>query len=320
MDRKIVKRILWMLLMPVICFTFFSFKAFAVSDDIKGSITLTTVDKESKETIGGAKFRLYFLASAAVDGDNISYVFNDEFQDNGMELGDFSEEYLPTHLAVYAEEKEITYNEKITDEAGKVVFDNLTYGAYLVVPVGIKEGYLNPQAFIVSVPIKDETESKWIDDVNATPKVEIDSNESEEKTYISVKKKWENTKKIPDAITVSLVMDGVAMDSVVLNEENNWYYRWDNLEGKHSWNVVEKDVPKGYTVSYITSEMTVTIVNTADDNGEDNPPKPGDTPPDKLIQTSQLNWPIPVLAIAGLLLFSIGWSMLNFGKKDDDTL
>ena len=31
----------------------------------------------------------------------LSYVFNDEFQDNGMELGDFSEEYLPTHFAVW---------------------------------------------------------------------------------------------------------------------------------------------------------------------------------------------------------------------------
>lgn len=35
----------------------------------------------------------------------------------------------------------------------------------------------------------------------------------------------------------------------------------------------------------------------------------------KLPQTGQLNWPIPVLAMLGLLLFSIGWA-LRFGKRE----
>lgn len=40
-----------------------------------------------------------------------------------------------------------------------------------------------------------------------------------------------------------------------------------------------------------------------------------DTP--TLPNTGQLNWPIPVLAVLGLCLFSIGW-LLRFGKKDSD--
>ena len=39
-----------------------------------------------------------------------------------------------------------------------------------------------------------------------------------------------------------------------------------------------------------------------------------------LEQTGQLNWPVPVLSIAGLLLFSIGWAMLNLGKKEEETV
>lgn len=34
----------------------------------------------------------------------------------------------------------------------------------------------------------------------------------------------------------------------------------------------------------------------------------------KLPQTGQLNWPVPVLAVLGLALFSVGW-VLRFGKK-----
>ena len=44
----------------------------------------------------------------------------------------------------------------------------------------------------------------------------------------------------------------------------------------------------------------------------------GTTKPEELIDTGMLNWPVPVFSIAGLLLFSIGWAMLNLGKKDEE--
>lgn len=48
-------------------------------------------------------------------------------------------------------------------------------------------------------------------------------------------------------------------------------------------------------------------------------PEPTDPPPTvpedpNLPQTGQLNWPIPLLAVSGLVLFVIGW-ILRFGKK-----
>lgn len=46
-----------------------------------------------------------------------------------------------------------------------------------------------------------------------------------------------------------------------------------------------------------------------------NPTKPT-TPGDKLPQTGQLNWPVPILAVAGLALFVFGWWM-RFGKKKE---
>ena len=48
------------------------------------------------------------------------------------------------------------------------------------------------------------------------------------------------------------------------------------------------------------------------------PPTPSPTPVGpKLPQTGQLNWPIPVLACAGMLMFVIGWSLRNRKKNED---
>lgn len=46
-------------------------------------------------------------------------------------------------------------------------------------------------------------------------------------------------------------------------------------------------------------------------------PKPPEKPGGKLPQTGQLNWPVPVLAAAGLTLFGIGWG-IRFRRKDQD--
>lgn len=52
------------------------------------------------------------------------------------------------------------------------------------------------------------------------------------------------------------------------------------------------------------------------------PPKPTEAPPEttkpsgKLPQTGQLNWPVPVLAAAGLTLFTIG-TLLRRGRKEE---
>lgn len=356
MKNKTVKRVVAMIITTIMCITLFSFAAAAVSIDTRGSITLTTLSKETKEPVSGAVFRIYHIASAYTSGDGISFIYTEDFEENGMDMGNFSDAYLPVHLTAYAQTRSVVYTEKATDSAGRVVFDNLPCGAYLVVPVGIDDGYLNPTPFVVTVPVRDATQSKWVYDIDATPKLESDKEPTDEKTYISVKKYWQGTGKAPDSITASLIKDGVIYDSVVLSAANNWYFKWESLDKNHSWSVVETDVPEGYTVSYMSSEMTVVITNTSEDYEEETTTAPDETTtasedttttqastepdgttnpenttkptgttesttkPEELIDTGQLNWPVPIFSITGLILFSIGWVMLNFGKRDEETV
>ena len=122
---------------------------------------------------------------------------------------------------------------------------------------------------------------------------------------LTVKKVWsdENDKLDirPDSVTVTLYNGDAAVEKVTLGAWNNWSYTWTDLDGNDDWSVLETGIPKGYTPSYRTNGDVVTITNTA-----------------TLIQTGQLNWPIPVLGSLGVLMIFFGIFMMRKKKKTEN--
>ncbi len=116
----------------------------------------------------------------------------------------------------------------------------------------------------------------------------------------TVKKLWTNDKSAsrPGSVTVTLYNGNTAVETVKLDGTNNWSYTWKNLDGDGNWQILETSVPKGYTPSYTAKDGVVTITNTA-----------------ALIQTGQMNWPIPVLAAAGVILLALGGVLVAKKKK-----
>jgi hypothetical protein len=332
----------------------------------KGSITLHVTNSATGEPIDGVTFRLYFFATAHESGNEIRYEFVEPYDNANISIDDLQDSYLPIHLASFAVFRNLPCTEEIADTSGTIVFENLTPGIYLIVPYGNFEGYFMPSPFIINIPKYDSGNQIWEFDINATPKMLIIDGVIENlTTYITVQKKWDTDEKHPKSITVVLMRDMEEYETVQLSDSNNWYYRWDDLPKKHIWNVVEKDVPDGYTVQYESSANTVTIINksqkdeettttphtqpTTNPEGSTTPgqttkpsyttiphsndtptySKPSETPDrpdtnetttkkDTLISTGQLNWPVPVLAITGLLIFSTGWAIMNLGKKETE--
>lgn len=119
---------------------------------------------------------------------------------------------------------------------------------------------------------------------------------------LTVKKAWsdENDKRgiRPDSVTVTLYNGDIAVDKVILGRWNNWTYTWHNLDGNGNWSVIETGIPKGYTPIYSVENGVVTITNIA-----------------TLIQTGQMNWPIPVLGGLGILLLSAGVVLMRKKKQ-----
>lgn len=270
-----------------------------------GSITVTALDPDSHLPVGVATFRLYRFATAKASGNGVAFTYTAAFKNNGMTLNNLSDAYLPMHLAAYAAANDLYYSQLSTNQNGIVTFEDLSCGAYLVVPVSISSGYLNPAPFIVSLP--SYSEGEWHYTVHAQPKIEAEGTHPDT-TYISVKKQWKKANNHPSTVSVTLLKDGKPVDTVTLSADNNWYYKWDALDKGHAWHVVE-EVPTGYTVDYTASQNTVTITNTGTSPSDDNT--------DKLEQTGQLNWPIPILMMTGLLLITVGWALLNLSGKDE---
>ncbi len=340
MKAKRIVAAIMAVLMTVAAFTCAFTLTTAALTSRNGSITLHVISSSTGEPISGATFRLYHFANAYEAGSGVRYEFIRPYQDANISPDNLQDSYLPIHLAHFAKVRALTYTSKNSDTAGGIVFDDLTPGLYLIVPYGNFDNHFTPAPFIINIPGYNSGNNVWEYDIVATPKmIIIGGNLNSLTTYLSVQKKWETDQKPPDSITVVLLRDLEEYEEVKLDASNNWYYRWDNLTKDHVWNVVEKQVPDGYIVQYETSSNTVTIINkyeaeeettTNPSPGDGGTTRPGDgggttsddtgetTDRDELIDTGQLNWPVPIMAIAGLLLFSIGWTILNFDRKETE--
>lgn len=323
--RKIVSLVAILISFAIVAFTLSATAAAFL--DKNGSVTLRVTDSETDIPLKNVAFRLYFVARAYESGNSIRYELIPPYDESKIGIDDLQDASLPIHLAYFAESRSLPYTEKSTDENGVLVFEDLTPGLYLIVPAQEIEGCYMPSPFVVSVPEYDTVNKTWVFDVDASPKIIGGVVDGDEDTYISVVKKWKTEKEIPEKITIVLLRDFKEFAKIELNEDNNWHYRWDGLSKDFVWSVVESQVPDGYKVSYETSSNTVTIINKYNEEGTTEPgegttrPSDGeedDDGKDDLADTGQLNWPIPVFAVAGLLLFSIGWAVLNFGKKENE--
>ena len=209
-----------------------------------------------------------------------------------------------------------------TDETGTLRFA-LSAGLYLVIGSRRTIGDVTYAAtpFLVFLPGENLEENTWDYAVTAYPKVEGEQNPADDPDDRLVTRKvlkiWDDAQKEsgrPENITVHLLCDGEAYDTVTLSAENDWRYAWDNLERGHEWLVTE-DAVTGYTQAVSQEGITFTVTNTAKPSTpttpttpttQTTPTTPGRPGRPSLPQTGQLWWPVLALAAAGLGCIVIG--------------
>lgn len=183
-----------------------------------------------------------------------------------------------------------------SDSSGKASFTGLESGIYLVVGKEVfQDGvFYMPQVSLVSL-------SGYLS-------VDLKYEMSDKPSRIHVLKVWkkDNKKSRPKSIEVCLLRsDGIVVDKVVLNSDNQWSYTWDNLSTSYTYSVMETSVPSGYKESCTREKDTIVLTNTG--NFMDKVKKKDEVLPN----SGQLWWPAPVLLFVGLVLFGLGRHFKN---------
>lgn len=281
-------------LLAFVLFLFAGITAFAYTpiDALKtGSLTVSITDGKSI----GTELTLYQVADVAVDNADQQYVLTEDFTGCGPDLASLDDpEGLAKDLSAYVSEYRPAGTTKPVTTDGSVTFDDLPLGLYLVLQKNVQPGNTIVNPFVASVPRINE-KGEWEYDVDASPKAG-----TYELTDVTVKKVWNDGNDIqnrPAFISVTLYDGETAVDTVTLSEADGWSYTWRDLSQSDGYSVREAEV-SGYLASYSENGDGFTVTNTP-----------------KLPQTGQLNWPVPVLAGGGVVLFAIGWALFKEEKR-----
>lgn len=290
MGRKLLSVFLisWVLLMMPV-----SVLAQDFEPDQVGSISVTLMDQDGETPITDAELSLYYVATVMLNSANHpSYTFTDMFEDCGCALDDPG---LAVILDAFVKTHSISAEKLVTDDLGNVTFANLPLGLYFVQQTNSVPGYAPCSSFLVTVP--NYNNDGYVYDVNASPKTDV-----VKLTDITIKKTWNTdaSVKAAESVTVQLLRDGVVVKTASLSDKNKWQVTYTDMPVSDTYSIKEVNVPKGFTATYSKIGYVFTVTNTA-----------------SLIQTGQLSWPIPVLAMAGLYLITVGTIVLRKTRNED---
>lgn len=183
-----------------------------------------------------------------------------------------------------------------SDSNGKASFNDLEVGVYLLLAAPFTSTAASGETYMFSpalVTLPSAAGGKLQYAVNAVAKLE---KVVPKPAQYQVVKHWQdggNQTARPRAVKIQILRDEKLFQTIELNSENNWSYRWEDSEG-HRWAVVEQLSNNPYTVGYEKVGNTFTVTNTLVPK---NPPK---RPP--LSKTgANLNylWLAPVLMVLG---------------------
>ncbi len=262
----------------------------------KGSISLTL--KSGSEVVPNAPFSLYLIATAVQNGGAFTFEYLPEFENYGKPVGELKHEVDSNALADYIVDNDLYGDpvaKAVTDKNGELTFAGLELGTYLAVQTAGDDGYSLTVPVLCCTP--DYKDGKWVYDVNANPKPQV-----ERMVSFVMKKVWnDDEKNRPDSVEIALKEGDKIIGTAILSAENDWQVMMPPVADSDIITAEELNVKKGYYPTCRRVGDTFIITNT-----------------DSLIYTGQLKWPIPVLAGVGVVLVAAGWLLLPKGKKKDD--
>ena len=168
-----------------------------------------------------------------------------------------------------------------TDADGKASFPMLMPGLYLASAVQVAQGELRCTfaSVLVALPgLKEDGLWQYDISVAAKPAILPPAQESMEMKVLKLWKGDEGRVDRPLSVQVEIFRNGASYETITLSESNNWVYTWSAPDDGAAWNVVERNVPAGYTATVTQRDTAFVLTNTRGSDAPGNPPPAtGDT-------------------------------------------
>lgn len=252
----------------------------------KGSIEITLIEKEEQTKINGAELTIYKIADAKEENHNLVFEYVNELSDCKVSLDNLDNDNISEEINKCLNDS--VKGISLVTEDGKVNFEDLDLGLYLVKQTNKVEGYSVITPYLVMIPrvINDE----WTYNVTSKPKTDIIRviDFKVTKVWNKANSNISSSINLPKEIEIELSKNGEVIDTVKLNSANNWEYTWKDLEKSDMYNVREVNVPKGYTVTYQKEGNLFIVTNTT-----------------SLVQTGNMPWLVEIIGGIGLIFIVI---------------
>lgn len=271
--------------MKKIIFTLIAFAAFlgiVDADSIvdlhkKGSISITL---KGETPVINAEIEVIKIGKVSIVNNNLLFEYVDELNDCNYKLSDENINNIETCI----QSKNLKAEIKYTNNNGEAKFNNLDLGVYYIRQNNKVKNFSQIEPILIMLP--KEIDSSFEYNIDASPKIEIT-----DLTDIKIKKIWNTDKKdkILDYVTIELYKGNEKIQTVILNEENNWEMIIEDMPKSDSYTIKEIGLPKGYTISYSSSEYVFTVTNTP-----------------SLVDTGQMTYLYKVTSYIGIMLIVVG--------------
>ena len=307
------KIILSLVLSFCLCLMPFGVQAASTSDaiepivpDNKCSLTISYCYGET--VFSDVSVKLYRIAEVSAD---FQYALTQSFEASGLILNGIQSvgewnvvrSTLEAHILAYGIEPDTT---SVTNQNGQVCFDSLGTGMYLAVVNQVAQGDLHCRfdSALVALPGLGQ-DGRWQYEVSVNAKAEVmPPIDPDKKIDLKVLKLWRGDEGRPDrpeSVEVEIFRDGISYEKVILSEENHWSYTWSAKDDGANWSVVERNVPRRYTMTVDERESSFVITNTLISSTPDVPSKPSQTG-----DTSNIMLHVLLMTLSGTMLIILG--------------
>jgi sortase A len=266
--------------------------AAAPEPDLSAICSLNIVMKTSSGTaVPEGEIALYHVANWVRDEDRLIWEYTDPYASCSIPIDGLEDNANASPLARYTRQRSIAGAESAIDGDGSARFQDLSAGLYLIIQTKAAPGYEVIVPFLVVLPLYSEPDGQYLYNVTAAPKIEPEFDDE------------------PDTPSTPTPPGHTPTPSTDTPDTPT------DVPGP----TPEVSAPPSETPAN-PSETPAAPVPSGP--GSDTPPdRPGNTPPsggvDRLPQTGQLWWPIPALALSGLVMLILSWALRDKQSRDE---